>query len=65
MRGLNTSSLTLSLEGPSGLGYAIQSSQDLITWHDVTTISNAASTKTLLDGLPAATDHQFYRVLSR
>jgi hypothetical protein len=57
--------LTLSLEGPAGLDYTIQTSSDLITWRDVTKISNAQSSKVILDGLPAASDRQFYRAISQ
>ena len=45
-----TGLLSLSLDGPTGLDYTIQTSADLITWHDVTKITNAQSSKVILDG---------------
>ena len=57
--------LSLSLEGPTGLNYAIQSSADLISWHDVTKITNAPSEIVITSGLPAASSHQFYRATSQ
>src|SRR5207247_8312805 len=47
----DTGPLTLSLEGPSGLDYTIQTSADLVSWRDVTKITSAQSTKVILDGL--------------
>jgi len=49
------------LEGTTGLNYMIQSSTDLVTWHDVTTITNTQSATTILDGLPVAPRQMFYR----
>jgi hypothetical protein len=37
----------------------------MISWRDVTKISNAHSSKVILDGLPAASDRQFYRATSQ
>lgn len=59
-----TGLLSLSLEGPAELGYTIQISSDLISWRDAIKISNAASNKIILEGLPAASDRQFYRAIS-
>ena len=61
----DTESLTLSFEGPTGLDYTIQTSSDLISWRDVTKISNPASTKIVLEGLRITSDRQFYRATSR
>src|SRR5262249_20432466 len=61
----STGFLLLSSEGPTGLDYTIQSSADLVIWRDVTKISNAQSSKVILDGLSAASDRQFYRAISQ
>jgi hypothetical protein len=60
-----TGLLSLSLEGPAGLDYAIQTSTDLVSWRDVTKISHAQSSKVILDGLPVTSDRQFYRAISQ
>ena len=57
--------LTLSLEGPADLEYTIQTSSDLVSWRDVTKISNAQSSKVLFEGLAASSDRQFYRAYSQ
>jgi hypothetical protein len=54
--------LSLSLEGPMGLDYTIQSSSDLMTWHDVT---NAQSNTIILENLPLGSGRQFYRAYSQ
>lgn len=59
-----TGTLTVSLEGPIGLDYSIQTSSDLISWRDVTKISNTQSSKVILEGLPIFSDRQFYRATS-
>ena len=64
-RNVGTGALSLSLAGPTGFDYAIQTSSDLISWRGVTTVSNAASTKIILDVLPATSDRQFYRAISQ
>jgi hypothetical protein len=64
-RDLSTGVLSLLLEGPSGLGYTIQSSNDLVTWQDVTTITGNPSGKITLDGLPIASGNLFYRARSQ
>jgi len=55
----------LSLEGPTGLNYAIQSSPDLITWQTVTNITSTQPTSVFLDSVPAASGRMFYRACSR
>jgi hypothetical protein len=55
---------SLSLEGPTGLNYTIQSSADLISWHDLARITNAPSEIVITNGLPAFSEHQFYRATS-
>jgi hypothetical protein len=57
--------LALSSAGPTGLDYTIQNSTDLISWQDVTKITNTQSTQVILDGLPAALGRLFYRSYSR
>ena len=59
-----TGHLTLSLSGPIGPGYTIQSSTDLISWQNVTTIITGQSTNVVLDA-PPASDHVFYRAYSQ
>ena len=60
----STGLLSLSLEGPTGLDYTIQTSTDLISWRDVTKITSAQSNKVILDGLPATSERLFYRAYS-
>jgi hypothetical protein len=60
----STRLLSLSLEGPGDLDYTIQTSTDLISWQDVTTIARSPSGKIVLDGLPMGSGNMFYRVLS-
>jgi hypothetical protein len=56
--------LSLSVEGPTGADYTIQSSTDLISWHDVARMTNVLSDIVITSGLPAA-PHQFYRAMSQ
>jgi hypothetical protein len=58
-------SLCLSLEGPTGLNYTIQTSSDLASWQDVTKITNAPADIGITNDLPAASSHQFYRATSQ
>ena len=60
----STGLLSLSLEGPTGLDYTIQTSLDLISWQDVTKITSAQSGKIILDGLPISSGRTFYRAFS-
>ena len=57
--------LSLSIEGSTGADYRIQSSSDLITWRDLTKITNAPSSKVILNGLPVTPGRQFYRAMSQ
>jgi len=59
-----TGSRSLSLEGPTGLDYTIQTSIDLISWRDVTKITSSTSTTVILDALAATSANAFYRVHS-
>ena len=52
-----TGPLRLSLEGPTGLGYTIQTSTDLITWQTVTNITSVQPTTVVLHTLPSAPHH--------
>ena len=61
----DTGLLSLSVEGPTGLDYTIQSSNDLVTWKDVTTITGSPSGKITLDGLPLGQGNLFYRAQSQ
>jgi hypothetical protein len=56
---------TLSLFAPIGLNYTIQSSTDLISWHDMTKLSGSPSGKVVLDGLSASAPRTFYRAQSQ
>jgi hypothetical protein len=56
--------LSLSLEGPNGLNYTIQSSTDLISWQDVTTTTGSQSIQIISDGLPTGFGRTFFRALS-
>jgi len=60
-----TGLLTLSLEGPTGLDYTIQSSTNLISWSNLTNITSADPTNVILDTLPAASERVFYRAYSQ
>jgi hypothetical protein len=57
--------LSLSLEGPPGIDYTIQSSSDLVSWREVTTITASPSSKITLDGLPVTPGNLFYRAQSQ
>jgi hypothetical protein len=58
-------SLVLSLTGPVGVEYTVQTSTDLISWRDVTRITNAPPSKVILNDLPVASGRQFYRAVSQ
>jgi len=60
-----SSLLKLSLEGPSGLGYAIETSTDLISWRNLTNITTAQDSNVIFDALPAASQRVFYRAYSQ
>ncbi len=61
----STTSLSLVLEGPTGLGYTIQSSTDLISWQTVTNISSVQSITVIPHALSGTSDHAFYRARSQ
>ena len=61
----DTRRLTLSLEGPTGLGYTIQSSTDLMSWLSVTNITTTQPGSVILDVLPADSARVFYRAYSQ
>jgi hypothetical protein len=56
---------TLSLTGPTGLPYVIQSSTNLIAWETVTNITSVQPTTVIFGPLPPASDHVFYRAYSQ
>jgi len=62
---LNTGLPSLSLEGPAGLDYTIQASNDLVTWKDMATITASPSSKITLEGLRLGPGNLFYRAQSR
>jgi hypothetical protein len=60
----STASVSLALEGPTGLAYGVQSSTDLISWQTVTNITSVQPITVILHALPAGSDHRFYRAYS-
>jgi hypothetical protein len=62
---VGTSLLTLSLTGPAGLDYTIQSSTNLVSWQDLTNMTSVQLTTVIFDGQHVAFDHEFYRAVSR
>jgi hypothetical protein len=60
-----TGLLSLSVEGPTGSNYSIQSSTDMNSWSDVTKITSSLSGKIILDGLPVGPGQTFYRAYSQ
>jgi hypothetical protein len=60
-----TGLLRVSLQGPTGLGYTVQRSTDLISWLNVTNITTTQPNSVILDALPAHSDHLFYRADSQ
>jgi hypothetical protein len=65
--GLNSTAgqLALSVTGPTEGNYTIQSSTDLISWRNLTNVTITESISVILDSLPAASDHVFYRAYSQ
>jgi hypothetical protein len=61
----STGFLSLSLEGPTGLGYTIQSSTDLISWRDVTNFISSQPMTAVFDLVPGSSDRVFYRAYPR
>ena len=55
----------LTLVGPMGLPYTVQTSPDLAAWQDVTNFVAAVPTNTVFSPLPAGTAHLFYRAYSQ
>jgi hypothetical protein len=56
--------LILSLTGPAGTAYAIQSSTNLVSWQTITNLNPVQSTTVILDSLLPDSDHIFYRAYS-
>jgi hypothetical protein len=59
-----TGRLALSLTGPTGAAYTIQSSTNLSSWQTVTILSSVQPTTAIFDTLPAAANDVFYRAYS-
>ena len=57
----STDLLTLSLEGPTGLAYTIQSSSDLVSWRNATNITSAQPINVIFDALRPESNRVFYR----
>jgi hypothetical protein len=53
--------LALSVTGPTGLAYTIQSSTDLISWHDIIKITNTLPTTVISPPAPLDASKMFYR----
>jgi hypothetical protein len=61
----STGLLSLSLEGPTGVDYTVQTSTDLISWQTRTNITGVQPSTVMFDVLPSAADHLFYRAYSQ
>jgi hypothetical protein len=62
---VNAGSLALSIAGPAGLGYTIQTSTDLVSWRDLISLTNGQpSTSILRLQTPSGVNHLFYRTVS-
>jgi hypothetical protein len=57
--------LKLSLAGPSGLAYTLQTSSDLITWHNLTNIISTQPSSVILDRLTPGSRPAFYRAYAQ
>ena len=55
----------ISLTGPVGLAYTIQSSTNLVFWQNLTNITSAQPTTAIFDVQHVAIEHEFYRAVSR
>jgi hypothetical protein len=58
---MSSGRLLLSLTGPTGLAYTVQSSSDLIAWENVTNFTFALPTSEVLNLQPPGASHLFYR----
>ena len=58
-------SVGLSLTGPSGLNYTIETSPDLVSWHALTNVISTQPTEIIFDPLPMAAGRAFYRAYSQ
>jgi hypothetical protein len=61
----DTRSLTLSLTGPTGLAYTIETSTNLISWRNLSNFAGLRLTNVIFNALPTASDNVFYRAYSR
>jgi hypothetical protein len=61
----NSGRLLLSLTGPTGLAYSVQSSTNLVSWQTVTNVTSAPPTTVVLDAVPPTRDRTFYRALTQ
>jgi hypothetical protein len=57
--------LKLSLEGPTGQTYTIQTSTDLVAWRNLTNITTTQPTSAIFDALPVGSNRLFYRAYSQ
>jgi hypothetical protein len=62
---VRTGLLSLSLTGPTGMSYTIQSSTNLLSWQNVTNITSGQETIAVLDISPADFGQLLYRAYSR
>ena len=62
---ISSGRLSLSLEGPVGLAYTIQSSADLVSWQIVTNITSVQPTTVISDAQLSASKRLFYRAYTQ
>jgi hypothetical protein len=56
---------TLSLTGPTGASYTIQSSSDLVSWHDLTNVVGLQATTVVPSTFSVGSGNVFYRAWTR
>jgi hypothetical protein len=61
----STSALALSLTGPVGLGYTVQTSTDLISWRNMTNFTATQSTSIITQARAANSDQLYFRAYSK
>ncbi|PYK98466.1 MAG: cell wall-binding protein [Verrucomicrobia bacterium] len=61
----STGMLLLSLEGPTGLSYRIETSADLISWRNLTNLTSVQTDTVILGARPVTPDRVFYRACSQ
>lgn len=64
-RNVEDGRFSLFLEGPTGAGYTIQTSGDLISWQNLTNFTLTEPASVILDALRATAGYQYYRAHSQ